>query len=150
MYHSPIVGTTNIAGKRDALWEENQRLKMMIAIYECDDAVSAMKERCEKRIQGIQAREKRNHDGWMNAVSANRKLKEENSQLWKEKENIRISAARHEKRRGYLEKENKRLGELISEVIFKNEELEEQIREGDAKDRSTQRRDLQTESTDRS
>ncbi len=133
MYHSPIVGTTNIAGKRDALWEENQRLKMMIAIYECDDAVSAMKERCEKRIQGIQAREKRNHDGWMNAVSANRKLKEENSQLWKEKENFRISAARHEKRRGYLEKENKRLGELIGEVIFKNEELEEQIREGDAK-----------------
>ena len=59
MYMSTSARQIGYREKRDALWEENKRLKMTIAIYECDNNIAALNDFYEKKIRGIEAREKR-------------------------------------------------------------------------------------------
>ncbi len=65
----------------DRLAAENRELKQKIATYESETAIAEMKASCDKRIRGAEEREKRNHDGWMKALDANKELKEKNAQL---------------------------------------------------------------------
>ena len=63
----------------DKLLEENQRMKIKIATYESDEAISRMKDLCDRRVNAAADREKRNYDSWMKALEANKDLKKRNT-----------------------------------------------------------------------
>jgi transposase len=123
MYMSTSARQIGYREKRDALWDENKRLKMTIAIYECDNNIAALNDFYEKKIRGIEAREKRNYDSWMNAVSVNKDLKAEISSLSAERDNYRLEAKRHRNRREFLEKENGHLRDLVHSTAYERDEL---------------------------
>ena len=61
-----------------------RNMREQLAAYESDDAIAAMKKRCDKVVDAVQRREKQAWQGWHNALEINRKLKEQNSILQKE------------------------------------------------------------------
>jgi len=72
--------------------EEIWKLKAQLALYESDDAIAAVKKNCALRIQAAAEREKRTHDSWMNALAANKELKQKNTQLRYERDQFKYDA----------------------------------------------------------
>ena len=72
--------------------EEIWKLKAQLALYESDDAIAAIKKRCDLRIQAVLEREKRAHDSWMKALAANKELKQKNTQLRYERDQFKYDA----------------------------------------------------------
>ena len=72
--------------------EEIWKLKAQLALYESDDAIAAVKKRCDLRIQAVLEKEKRTHDSWMNALAANQALKQKNTQLRYERDQFKHDA----------------------------------------------------------
>ena len=72
--------------------EEIWKLKAQLALYESDDAIAAIKKRCDLRIQAVLEREKRAHDSWMKALAANKELKQKNTQLRNERDQFKYDA----------------------------------------------------------
>ena len=112
----------------DKLLEENQRMKIKIATYESDEAISRMKDLCDRRVKAAADREKRNYDSWMKALEANKDLKKRNTKLWQEKEKY------FGELKG-LRKRNEKLENLCAhrkQVIMALEEERDNLKEGNA------------------
>ena len=103
----------------EKLARENGELRQRIAVYESEAVIAEMKAKCDKRINGAIEREKRNYEGWMNALKANKELKERNGALWREKEALRC-------RNKTLEIRNERLNRMEGQRLDRIEELEEE------------------------
>ena len=104
----------------EKLARENGELRQRIAVYESEAVIAEMKAKCDKRINGAIEREKRNYEGWMNALKANKELKERNGALWREKEALRC-------RNKTLEIRNERLNRMEGQRLDRIEELEEEL-----------------------
>ena len=104
----------------EKLARENGELRQRIAVYESEAVIAEMKAKCDKRINGANEREKRNYEGWMNALKANKELKERNGALWREKEALRC-------RNKTLEIRNERLNRMEGQRLDRIEELEEEL-----------------------
>ena len=116
----------------DQLLEKISGLERKIAMYEAEDAIAAMKEACDKRIHGIEAREQRNYRSWMNAVDKNKELKKENSSLRGERATLRSECKKLRKVNDYLRKEEERLHRMVSELL---EQRDGAVKESEDKDK---------------
>lgn len=126
----------------DKVLEENKLLKWKIEMYEADDAIRRINDICEKRLRTAQEHEKRQHDGWMKCLEANKEIKRRNTELREENENYKCRlksalrksetmterAVREAHRRELLEEENEKLKEEIKDKEARMEAMEEEIR----------------------
>lgn len=119
----------------DRLLEENRELKRKIEQYESEDMIRQMRALCDKRVSAAAEREKRQHDGWMKCLAANKELKKKNTALWKEntdyKSRLRRSINENERigRGAALAEAGRRQAEeTIEKLKLENEEKDEQIK----------------------
>ncbi|MBQ9155999.1 MAG: IS66 family transposase [Eubacterium sp.] len=116
---------------KDKLLAEIHELRSRVALYESDDVIAAMKDLCEKRIRGIEGREKRNYDAWIKAVEANRDLKKENTRIRNEKATLKKAKERCQTREGQLKREVERLKQQNATVTDQRDEARKENGEKD-------------------
>ena len=106
-------------------------LRSRVAIYESDDAIAAMKQRCDKIVGSYRRREEQAYQGWHNALAVNKQLKAQNSKLIQERNRYMSEAAaagrelerKLERSRAQSEKQEDMVSKLTAEVTDKDKRI---------------------------